>query len=122
MFNDFNDLKPSETIVQRIYSKKFNESIFFKKQFKGLVEESDIVLSKSENKKFIPNPMTEYCFSDSKILYKNNNDTIIVYSVGGGSQIPIGLKTNFIIIKEKVDFKEFIKLQKGKKRLGLQEI
>ena len=90
----------STYFITRIDSKNKKDSIFIKQKNWGLLGNSQlIVISKSSAKFEKPDIESEYVYKN--LYYKQNNDTLYIYSTAISS-VPKDFHSSFIIVQKEI--------------------
>jgi hypothetical protein len=85
-------------VTEKIYSKKLKEVLYIKMKNWGLLGDAQVILiTKSLENNFEPNPKTEYIYRGLiSFIYQFKDDTLTIYCKNR-SEIPSELNTGIVI-------------------------
>jgi hypothetical protein len=119
IFSKVPDLKPNIT-VRKVYSSSLNDTIFLRREGRGLNYEVTAITS-SSSEKYEPTSEVDYIYSSTgtSIFYTVKEDTLFVYTYTL-AKIPARIQSKFKIKQIEMSRSEIDELQNSFKKKGLE--
>jgi len=111
------------TAIKKIYSQKYNETLYLKKKNWGVTGDYQIIIvTKTPGKIFEPNEKNDYVYKGLlSFFYEFHNDTLDIYT-RRKSKIPESFDSKVVINQIEISNAEMSGLYTNYKSMGLNEL